>query len=45
MFVEYFYEENSYAIYTPDSEEFNPLGGYQTQSNGHALVLGARYDF
>ena len=45
FFVEYFYEENGYAIYTPDSESFNPLAGYQADSDGTAIAVGVRYDF
>jgi predicted porin len=43
VFMEYFYEENGYAIYTQDAEKFSPLGG--SSSNGSALLVGARYDF
>ena len=45
VFVEYFYEDRGYAIYTPNSESFNPLVGYQEKSDGSAFVIGARYDF
>jgi predicted porin len=43
VFVEYFYEERAYAIYTPDSVKFETLGSDVT--NGSALLVGARYDF
>ena len=45
VFVEYFYEENGYAIYVEDSEEFDSLGGYGNETNGSAFAIGARYDF
>lgn len=44
-FVEYFTEENAYAIYSEDADKFAPLGGYGTNTNGQAVVIGARYDF
>ena len=44
-FVEYFYEDRGYAIYTEDSTSFNPLAGYQVETDGSAFVIGARYDF
>ncbi|MBF0264166.1 MAG: porin [Gammaproteobacteria bacterium] len=45
LFLEYFYEENAYAIYTPDSESFSPLAGYQNKSDGKVIAIGIRYDF
>ncbi|MDB2705714.1 porin [Pseudomonadota bacterium] len=45
FFAEYFYEQNSYAIYTPNSKSFEPLANYQTEANGNAFSLGARFDF
>jgi hypothetical protein len=43
VFVEYFYEERAYAIYTQDAVEYSALGSNVT--NGSALAIGARYDF
>lgn len=49
VFVEYFTEQNGYAIYREASNDnsgrsgYDPLGG--AKSNGQAVVLGARYDF
>ena len=40
VFVEYFTEENAYAIYSEDADGFAPIG-----DNGQAIALGARYDF
>lgn len=45
FFAEYFYEELGYAIYTPNSETFNPLAGYQVQSDGQVIAVGMRFDF
>ena len=45
VFAEYFMEENAYAIYTEDADDFAPMGGYGTNTDGKALVIGARYDF
>jgi len=45
IFTEYFYEGNGYAIYTPNSKSFSPLAGYQVNTDGQAVVIGARYDF
>ena len=45
LFADYFYEELGYAIYTPTSRSFNPLAGYQVESDGQAISLGLRYDF
>ena len=45
LFADYFYEELGYAIYTPTSRSFNPLAGYQVDSDGQAISLGLRYDF
>lgn len=45
IFAEYFYEQNSYTIYTPNSKSFEPLANYQAESDGKSFSLGARYDF
>jgi hypothetical protein len=45
FFAEYFYEELGYAIYTPNSDSFNPLAGYQVESDGQVFTVGLRYDF
>jgi hypothetical protein len=54
VFMEYFYEERGYAIYTQDSVAFDPLSAYTDESTtpdtsytsaGSALLVGARYDF
>lgn len=45
VFIEYFTEENAYAIYSEDADGFDPLGGYGTNTDGQALAIGARYDF
>ncbi|MCG8393933.1 MAG: porin [Pseudomonadales bacterium] len=45
LFAEYFYEEKSYAIYTPNSRSFNPLAPYHTDSDGQVFAVGLRYDF
>ena len=45
FFAEYFYEELGYAIYTPNSESFNPLAGYQVESDGQVFTVGMRFDF
>ncbi len=45
VFVEYFYEERGYAIYTDNSKSFDSFGGYHNITNGSALAVGARYDF
>lgn len=45
FFAEYFYEEYGYAIYTPNSRSFDPLAGFQNQTDGHALAVGLRFDF
>jgi predicted porin len=45
FFAEYFYEQNSYAIYAPNTESFETLADYQTESNGSAFSIGARFDF
>ncbi len=45
LFAEYFTESHGYAVYTPNSESFSPLAGYQAKQRGHAFVLGGRYDF
>jgi hypothetical protein len=52
LFAEYFYEEHSYAIYTPNTREeeaFQP--GYLTlapsasESDGQVFTVGLRFDF
>lgn len=45
VFMEYFYEDHGYAIYTQNSEGFDPLAGYQVETDGSAIAIGARYDF
>ncbi|EUC68592.1 porin [Alcanivorax sp. 97CO-5] len=45
FFAEYFYEELGYAIYTPNSDSFNPLAGYHAESDGQVLTVGMRFDF
>lgn len=45
VFMEYFYEDHGYAIYTQNSESFDPLAGYQAQTDGNVIAIGARYDF
>ncbi|MEQ3724959.1 porin [Alcanivorax sp.] len=50
FFAEYFYEELSYAIYTPNTnaEEFPntyTLAPYQTESDGQVFTVGMRFDF
>lgn len=45
VFMEYFYEQNSYAIYKPNAKSFDNLATYGSESNGRALSLGVRYDF
>lgn len=45
FFAEYFYEELGYAIYTPNSESFNPLAGYHVESDGQVFTVGMRFDF
>jgi len=45
FFTEYFFEENGYAIYTRKAEDFTPLSGFQNESDGSAILVGARYDF
>jgi predicted porin len=45
FFTEYFFEENGYAIYTRKAEDFTPLSGFQKESDGSAILVGARYDF
>jgi predicted porin len=45
VFVEYFYEERAYAIYLPDSVSSASLSDYHADTNGSALLVGARYDF
>lgn len=45
VFIEYFTEENAYAIYSEDADGFAPLGSYGTNTNGQAIAIGARYDF
>ena len=45
LFADYFYEELSYAIYTPNSRSFDTLAPYLAESDGQAFSLGLRYDF
>ncbi len=45
VFMEYFYEDHGYAIYTKNSESFDVLAGYHAKTNGSAFAVGARYDF
>lgn len=45
LFVEYFYEELGYAIYTPNARFDDILAGYHVDSDGQAVSLGLRYDF
>lgn len=45
FFAEYFFEQNSYAIYTPNSDAFDPLAGFQVESDSHAFLVGGRFDF
>ncbi len=43
VFVEYFYEERAYAIYTEDSKSYGQFAAPDT--SGSAFAVGARYDF
>lgn len=46
VFAEYFFEEDNYAILTPDPKDYDPLAGYLARgADGQALVLGLRLDF
>lgn len=45
VFVEYFYEDRGSAIYTPNSESYDVLTGFHTETDGSAIALGFRYDF
>lgn len=45
VFLEYFFEDHGYAIYTPNTETFDVLAGYHTQTGGSVFTIGARYDF
>ncbi|MAX57043.1 MAG: porin [Alcanivoracaceae bacterium] len=51
FFAEYFYEERSYAIYTPNTREEELSGSYVTladsgsESDGQVFTVGLRYDF
>lgn len=45
FFIDYFFEENSYAVYTPDSSSYETLAPYQSHSDGRAVSVGIRFDF
>lgn len=45
FFAEYFAEEKSYAILKTDADFYDPLAPYSEDSDGQALLIGARYDF
>lgn len=45
LFLNYFYEQNSYAILKPNAQSFDTLSAFGTESNGRVFSVGLGYDF